>query len=176
MNVVTSNQQAQRLGWIALYTRAHQENTAIANIARQGFDAYCPMIARLRRHARKTEEVRRPLFPSYVFVRLDEDRFQWRPLLSTVGVRSVVRFRENLGFMPEGFVEKLRAYEATGRLQQAVAPALEPGTNVKILDGPFENLIATVLSIPEKDRVWLLLDIMGREVRIQQETWSLAHQ
>jgi transcriptional antiterminator RfaH len=173
MTAVARSKAGSLEGWIALYTKPRQENVAIVNIERQGFEVYCPTIIRTRRHARKVEQVRRPLFPAYVFVRLNEQKFQWRPLLSTHGVQSVVRFRDKLGFMPRGFVEDLRANEIAGNLQQMAAPEVIPGMRVKMMDGPFESLIAEVLSLPEKDRVWLLLDIMGRQVRIQQDIWSI---
>ena len=166
--------QDPKSGWIALYTKANQEKTALANVIRQGYDAYCPMIERMRRHARRADKVRRPLFPSYVFVRLEEGRRQWRPLLSTLGVRTVVRFREKLGFLPEGFVEQLRSFEKADQLQQLAAPQFKPGTKVQITEGPFENMLATVLSLSEQDRVWLLIDIMGREARIEHDVWALS--
>ncbi len=174
MSASAENNQVSQNGRIVLCHKASQEKTAITNIVRQGYDAYCPMIERTRRHARKVEKVFRPLFPPYIFVRLDEQRSQWRPLLSTIGVRSVVRFREKLGFLPKGFVEEMRAYEKADGLGQMMAARVEPGMQVKILDGPFKDFIATVLSMSEKDRVWLLLDIMGRETRIQHDVWSLT--
>ena len=97
-------------------------------------------------------------------------------MLSTYGVQSVVRFSNKLGFMPDGFVEDLRNNELAGNLQQLAAPKIKPGMQVKMLDGPFQDIIAKVLSFPEKDRVWLLLDIMGRQVRIQQDIWSVSHE
>jgi len=174
MSALAENQQMRSTGWIALYTKANQERTALTNIKRQNFSAYCPMIERTRKHARKVEKVRRPLFPSYVFVRLDEQKFQWRPLLSTIGVQSVIRFNDRLGFMPEGFVEELQDFEKKDKLRAMTAPKFMAGMKVKMLDGPFQNLIAKVLSLPEKDRVWLLLDIMGRKVRIQHDVWSVT--
>jgi transcriptional antiterminator RfaH len=85
-----------------------------------------------------------------------------------------VRFNDRLGFMPEGFVEELRDYEEHNILRQKMALKIKLGMEVKMLDGPFQNLIAKVLALPEKDRVWLLLDIMGREVRVQHDLWSLT--
>lgn len=176
MSASANQEEIRREGWIALCTKPNQEQTAITNIERQGFEAYCPTIMRTRKHARKVDQVRRPLFPSYVFARLDGQKFQWRPLLSTYGVQSVVRFSNKLGFMPDGLIEDLRDNELAGNLQQLAAPKVRPGMRVKMMEGPFQDIIAKVLSLPEKDRVWLLLDIMGRQVRIQQDIWSISHE
>lgn len=150
MSASANNEGDRQEGWIALCTKPNQEKTAITNIERQGFEAYCPTIMRTRKHARKVEQVRRPLFSSYVFVRLDGQKFQWRPLLSTYGIRSVVRFNNRLAFMPEGFIEDLRDNELAGNLQHLAAPRVEPGMQVKMMAGPFQNIIAKVLSLPEK--------------------------
>jgi len=160
--------------WFALYTKANQESIAIQHIERQSFEVYCPMMTRTRRHARKVEQVKRPLFPSYICVRFSRTRDQWRPLLSTRGVRSLVKFGDSVGLLPEDFVEHLRAHEDAGRLSQFLLPKVEPGDCVTLTEGPFRNFVARVLSAPEKDRVWLLLDVMGRQTRVLQDTSALV--
>ena len=159
--------------WIALYTKANQENIAITHIERQSFETYSPMITHTRRHARRIEQVRRPLFPSYVFVRFSQKGTQWRPLLSTRGVPFLVKFGDKIGLLPEGFVEDLRRYEKSGKLHQAIAPKVKPGDQVTLSAGPFQNCIARVLSLPEKERVWLLLEMMGQQVRVSQSICTL---
>ncbi|WP_150526902.1 transcription termination/antitermination protein NusG [Roseibium sediminis] len=173
MTSTSANKGSEYFGWIALYTKPNLEGTAVKNVERQGYQAYCPMVMRRRSHARQVDIVRRPLFPCYVFVRIDGCRARWRPLLSTIGVRSVVRFGEQLGFLPEGLVEDLQTYEQANLLQQQNTPQFEPGESVRVTDGLFQNLIAEVLSTSENNRVWLLLDIMGRAVRSQHDAWHV---
>lgn len=170
MSKPAKNKPIFPVGWIVIYTKPNQEKTAIINIERQGFKTYCPMIESTRKHTRKNNKISRPLFPSYVFVHLDEKNFRWRPLLSTTGVLSVICFNDRPGFVPRGFVEELQEKAPTGML---IIPQFPINAQVKILDGHFQGLIAKIISLPEKDRIWLLLDIMGRKVRVQQNIWSL---
>lgn len=177
MNALSPSVPAPTAGWIAIYTKPNEEKVALGNIERQGYQAYCPLIRRSRSHARKLDTVLRPLFPCYVFVKLDERIPQWRPLLSTRGVKSVVRFGERLGRVPECIIEQMRSYsesESDAALEPA-APRFAPGEQVKIVDGPFKDFIARVLSATETDRVWLLLDLMGQSVRAQHAGWALTH-
>lgn len=159
--------------WGALYTKVNQENVAITHLKRQAFETYCPMILRTRKHARKVEKVKRPVFPSYVFVRLDYKQTQWRSILSTRGVQSLVKFGDRVGFLSESFIDEMRHYESEGTLQQMVAPPVKPGDKVTLTEGPFQNFIANVLSLPEKDRIWVLLDMMGQKVRVSQNISAL---
>ena len=43
-----------------------------------------------RRHARKTEQVSRPLFPRYMFVLIDSTHQGWHAIRSTFGVSSLI--------------------------------------------------------------------------------------
>lgn len=160
--------------WIAAYTKVSQETIAVEHIQRQSYQAYCPMVTRTQRRARRTEQVRRPLFPGYVFVRLDFSRDQWRPLRSTRGVRSLVQFGDRLGFLPELLMEEIQDYDRSGRLDELAAPEVKPGDQVTISEGPFHDLVAQVLALPENDRVWLLLDIMGQQIRVSQRLSALV--
>lgn len=154
--------------WVAASTHAHKECAAIANLERQGFRAYCPMVRRRIRHARRLQEVMRPLFPGYVFIRLDPEHERWRPILSTVGVRQLVRFGDRLGILPERFVEGLLAREVEG-----IVPMPRPrdgydaGEKVRLREGPFDGVIATVLTCDDRERLLVLMDILKRSVRIK---------
>ena len=160
--------------WIAVYTKPKQEQVAVENIARQGYDAYCPMIKRRISHARKVQMVLRPLFPSYVFVHIKAQKPQWRPILSSRGVASIVRFGDKLGFLPQALVEQLRDCEADGSLRQTSAPHFKVGDEVRVTEGPFKDFMAKVLSASDKDRIWLLLDLMGQSIRVQHDALSIS--
>ena len=154
--------------WIAASTHQFKEAIAIANLERQGFHAYCPMIRRNVRHARRLREVLRPLFPGYVFIRIAPQHQQWRPILSTIGIRALVRFGDQLGIMPRGFVEGLHAREEEGvvpmpRFREQYAT----GERLRFREGPFEGLIATVLKCEENDRLLVLLDLLKQSVRVR---------
>ena len=157
--------------WVAASTHPHKELTAIVNLERQGFDAYCPMVRRRTRHARRLREVLRPLFPGYVFIDFDPERDRWRPIGSTIGVRSLIRFGSQVGVLPEGFVEGLRAREELGAITSpACLDSYAPGEVVRLIDGPLEGLIATVLSSDDRNRLMVLMQMLKRSVKVTVAT------
>lgn len=161
--------------WVAAGTHPHKEPTAITNLVRQGFEAYCPMIRKRWRHARKVREVLRPLFPGYVFIAIDQTQQRWRPILSTVGIRTLVRFGDTLGVLPHRFVESLRSYENDGAVSICYPPSsYAPGDRVRLCDGPFEGVIATVLSVEEHARLQILMHLLNRGVRVRVSANSVA--
>jgi len=57
--------------WYVAQTQPQAEFRAVANLERQGFETYLPRYLKRRRHARRIETIKAPLFPRYVFVRVD---------------------------------------------------------------------------------------------------------
>ncbi len=162
-------------GWYVVYTHAHAEARALENLERQGFTAYLPRYRRRRRHARRTEEVTRPLFPRYLFVALDMVRERWRPILSTVGVSGVVRHGELPTRVPAGVVEAIRAHEAKGAFDRlSPADGLRHGDPVRIVEGPFAELIGRFCGLADRERVIVLLEFLGRQVRAKVPAEAIA--
>jgi len=153
--------------WIAAATHACRERVAIANLERQGFSTYCPMLRKRIRHARRQQDVLRPMFPGYVFICIDRERIAWRPILSTAGVRTLIRFGDRLGILPTRFIETLRAHEHEGAVSMLLpSNSFVPGEKVRITDGPLEGLIATVLRADDHNRLLVLMDLLKRSVRV----------
>jgi transcriptional antiterminator RfaH len=176
MNVMSCDSWPDRgRAWVAASTHPHKEPTAIANLMRQGFEAYCPMVRKRRRHARKVSDVLRPLFPGYVFVAVDPAQHRWRPILSTIGIRTLVRFGDRLGVLPPRFVDSLRSYETDGAVSICFpATSYVEGDRVRLCDGPFEGVIATVLAVEEHARLEILMHLLNRAVRVRVPANSVA--
>lgn len=151
--------------WVVVNTHPHKERFAVENLARQDFIAYCPMLNAQVRHARRIRDVLRPLFPGYVFAAVETDLLRWRPLLSTFGVRSVVRSGDRLSFLPQGFVDALRSREVAGAIVRPTSP-FQVGQAVKLVRGPFDGLVATIVEMDERDRLVVLMDFLNRPVKV----------
>jgi transcriptional antiterminator RfaH len=159
--------------WIVVNTQQHREQIALENLDRQAFSAYCPMMRTRVRHARRTQEVLRPLFPGYLFVHVNADVQRWRPILSTYGVRTVVCCGDRPSFLDDGFVEGLRAREIDGAIVRP-ASRYEPGQRVKMAGGAFDGLIATILEMDEKDRLVVLMDLLNRPTKVRVGAHSVV--
>ena len=162
--------------WIAVATHPNAEGQAVQNLKRQGYQCYCPRTRVTRRHARRSETVERPFFPGYLFVRLDRTRDQWRPIMHSRGVRTVVRFGEKLGIVPQGVIERLLAREDYGGLMRLppAAERLEVGQRVSLNGTLFDDFMCTVQSIEPRDRVCVLLEVMQHAVKMVVPSENVA--
>ena len=57
--------------WYAVHTHVNKEVISEKNLIRQNFITYLPKYKKIIRHARKISTVVRPLFPKYLFVKMD---------------------------------------------------------------------------------------------------------
>ena len=48
--------------------------------------------------------------------------------------------------------------------------AIKPGDNVVVLEGPFARQIGLCVSVSDQERVAILLDLLGRKVRVLMNT------
>jgi transcriptional antiterminator RfaH len=156
--------------WLVLVTHPHREPQAIENLMRQNFRAYCPMTAKRIHHARRVHDAQRPLFPGYVFV---EWPSQWRPLLGTIGVRSVVMSDRKPAKLPLGFVESLKARELDGVIGEPEM-AFRIGQQVTIQGGAFDGLIGQIIEMRSNDRVLVLLDLLNRQTPVHIDARQLV--
>lgn len=159
--------------WAVINTHPSREALALQHLDRQAFDAYCPMISKRLKQAHRYIDVARPLFPGYLFVRVAPERNQWRPVLSTVGVRTVIRFGERLGWVDNAFIEGLKQREKDGLIARPISP-FAVGQQVRVTSGPFDGIIATIVSVSEKDRLIVLMELLSRKVQVHVTTEQLS--
>lgn len=150
--------------WFVVHTQPNAELRAAANLRRQEFGVYLPTYLKRRNHARRIDTVRRALFPRYLFVEMDGDA-RWRPILSTAGVVDLVRVGDRPVPVPSGIIDTLRAGEQSGCYDDTGAARLSPGQLVRVLVGPFAEFVGRVTALADSERVYVLLDLLGREVR-----------
>ncbi len=161
--------------WYVVHTHPQGEARAQANLQRQGFEAYLPRCRKWRRHARKTELVAAPLFLRYLFVTLDIEVECWRPVLSTFGVAGLIC---RAGFpvaVPIGTVEAIKEREDDQAFVDLTRQAaLKPGDRIQVVAGPFADHIARFEGLNEAQRVVVLLDLLGRQLRVSVPAEAVA--
>lgn len=148
--------------WYVVNTQTNQENRAEINLTRQGYHVFLPFFMKSRRHARKVDVVKRALFPGYLFVKLDTKIDSWNSINNTYGVRRLISNGNRLPSLPDHFVSSLKD---TNHIQEHTDPDLRLGAKVKFLSGPFTDVIGTLSQMIDKERITVLLDLLGREVK-----------
>jgi transcriptional antiterminator RfaH len=161
--------------WYAVNTHPREEFKALTHLQRQEYQVYLPRYAKKIRHARKVEQVIKPFFPRYLFVNLNLAIMGWRSIRSTIGVADIVCFGGQPAPLPGGVVDALQNQEdADGHLKFVRQNALKPGDSVVVLSGPFARRLGLCDGVSDNERVAILLDLLGRKVRVQLDAEVVA--
>jgi len=153
--------------WYVAQTQQRAEERARINLERQGFYTYLPCYRREVRHARRRDIVRAPLFPGYIFIQLEPERTPWRSVNGTFGVNHLVCRGPLPAAVPEGIVEKLVDRENEDGLIEVQLPRFEKGAPLRIVSGALADCPGLFETMTDRDRVVLLLDLLGRKVRVE---------
>ena len=155
------------LRWYVAQTHAHAETKAAEHLARQGYLIYLPRYRKRRRHARRVDEIAAPLFPRYLFIAANTAAQRWRAIQSTIGVARLVCNGDAPAAVGGDVVDALRAREDDrGLVRLDTAPAFVPGDSIRILDGAFAACLGLFECMTDGERVAILLDLLGRKVRV----------
>ena len=151
------------------------EAKAVHHLQNQGFETFLPRYLKRRRHARRADWVAAPLFPRYLFVRMDPENTQWRPIRSTIGVADLICDGTRPAAVPDGIVEDIRAREnERGYVVVKTADEFVPGEEVAIAAGAMADHVGLFESMTDEQRVVVLLDLLGRKVRVELALEDLA--
>lgn len=154
--------------WCAVQTHARAEDKAAFHLHRQGYRVFLPKHLKRRKHARRVDWVPRPLFPRYLFVALDPETVRWWSIRSTVGVSDLVRFGIHPAAVPAGIVEEIMArQDDKGLVKTHGGCGFKAGEWVRIIDGPLSDLEGLFECATDEERVIILLDLMGRQVKVR---------
>ena len=153
--------------WYVVQTHPNAEAKAASHLERQGFPVYLPRYLKRRRHARKVQTVQAALFPRYLFVNIDLQSQRWRSIQSTVGVSRLVTNGDVPAPVPAPVICGLKDREdERGFIAMAQGPSFVPGDRIKVLGGAFAEALGLFEGVSDRDRVAILLDILGRKVRV----------
>jgi len=153
--------------WYVARTHPHAETKAARHLGRQGFEFYLPRYLKKRRHARRVEVVPRPLYPGYIFVAVDHEMQRWQPIQSTIGITRIMCSGDQPAAVPQEVVEELmRREDEFGMIQLERRVQFKPGDTVRVVTGAFSKYLGLYEGADERERVAILLSLLGRKVRV----------
>jgi transcription antitermination factor NusG len=151
--------------WYVAALQVGREDLAEWHLRRQGFVTWLPRQLRTVQHARRRIERRVAFFPGYMFISLDLSRERWRPVNGTTGVRSLIMQGDRPLACPFGMVEDLQVLADPDGLLEADA-GLSENAQVRILRGPFAEMVGTLVRLDGSGRARVLLAMMQGQVAV----------
>jgi transcription elongation factor/antiterminator RfaH len=153
------------LRWYAIQTKGNKEKDVAKRLTDLKLEIFLPWLRDRRRIGSKYQWVLVPLFPGYLFCRLDIV-VAGKTARYSPGVKDFLKFGNEITEIPNDIIVALQE-----RCPQGIA-AIDPvsltaGDSVKINEGPFAGLEAIFeKKMKGSERVAVLLEILGRQTRL----------
>jgi transcriptional antiterminator RfaH len=156
-------QQCTSFRWYAVQCKPRQEWRALEHLERQGYACYLPLLRTEQVQRGRRQECQEPLFPRYLFIKLEDITQSWHPIRSTRGVIRLVGFNERPLPVKDDIIELMRERLAQ---KQVHVPYLREGERVRITEGAFADMEAIFVTGDGEERVVLLMNILHHEQRL----------
>lgn len=160
---MAGNPESQ-LFWYAAYTASRHEKTVAEHLRQREIECFLPVYEIVRRWNNGRHIVQLPLFPSYVFVRMDL-RHKLR-VLQVPGLVQLVTSHGAPAAMPNSDIETLRSALAAGVLAQPYR-YLSVGSKVEICRGPLQGLRGVLLRHQGQFRIVLSVEMIMRSIVVE---------
>jgi transcription antitermination factor NusG len=155
------------LPWFAVYVKPRHEKSVALILKGKGLDSFLPTYTRRHCDSKKFEL---PLFPGYVFCRLDVSKTL--PVMTTPGVFSIVGNGHAPQVIPDTEIEQIRRMLGSGPMPHPW-PYISAGQQVLLESGPLRGLEGVV--VDASDERWLVVSVhlLRRSVAVKMERASL---
>lgn len=153
--------------WYVIQCKGGESFRASEHLDNQGYEVFHPVLEVQKRRRGKLTWVAEPLFPHYLFIRLDRMASNWRPIRSTRGVLRLVSFGQEPVFVQDALVETLRDRVSTDGNRERANVYYRQGDLVEITDGPFRALQAVFETQKGEERAIVLLNLLQQTQRLE---------
>src|SRR3984885_6010023 len=156
--------EVQGVPWYAVRVRPNYEKPVAAALRGKGFQEFLPLIRSKRQWSDRVKIMDLPLFPGYLFCRLNlEERM---PLLTTPGFLYLVGVGKNPEPVDESEIAAIQCVLRSG-LVVTPWPSLVVGQRVQLRYGPLRGLEGVLTKIANQHRMYVSVTLLKRSISVE---------
>ncbi len=175
LNLVTiSDKENKKAKWYVVHTFSGHE-AKVANALKQRAETLhltdkilkvlIPTKPKIQIRRGKKRTVNEKIYPGYIMVLMEMTDDSWLAVRTTQGITGFVGANSRPTPLPKHEIDAILKYLSQDMPQYKTEFSV--GEAVKVIDGPFADLLGTIKSIDEeKGKVEILINIFGRETPI----------
>jgi len=146
--------------WYLIQCKGGESFRATEHLANQGYEIFHPVLQVQKKRRGRLCWIDEPLFPYYLFIRLDRLASNWRPIRSTRGVLRLVTFGDQPLPVDDALIDALRHNAAAHPDDREINVYFRAGDSVEICEGPFRQLQAVFERRKGEERAIVLLNLL----------------
>jgi transcription antitermination factor NusG len=167
---VTEEITGKNVRWLAYYTAPRHEKAVTKHLECRSVDCFLPLVRNPRRWKNGVRvQVEQPLFPGYVFARL-EPKLYFK-MLSIPGILSVVGPSRNPAVLEDAEIESLRS--GLAQRNSRPHPFLVIGQKARIIDGAFAGKTGVLVRELSNMRVVLTVEAIMKSFSVEVDAGEL---
>tara|TARA_Y100001958_G_C21212979_1_gene538550 strand:+ start:99 stop:575 length:477 start_codon:yes stop_codon:yes gene_type:complete len=146
--------------WLIATYKTNETKRLENNLSNQNFDYYLPKIVIRKNNSILGEEV---LFPGYIFINTTLDNYTL--LKYTKGIKKVLKFGKTIPSLTDNEIKTIQSVVKLTK-SKPISKQIKLGQEAIIAEGPFKGTLVKICSLPSKNRIEVLLTILGSQRRV----------
>lgn len=161
------------MSWYVLYVKSRYEMKVAATLEKMGIQTYCPVVKELRQWSDRKKMVIKPLFNSYVFVKIKEEIRE--KVFEVTGIVRYVYWLGKPAVVHDKEIDTIKQWVDDGQTEKIEVTGMSPGDVITIRSGVFKDQNAKVLEIG-KNKMRLILTSLGCTVTVSIKEYNNNHE
>jgi transposase/transcription antitermination factor NusG len=154
--------EVQPCPWFAVVTRPQYEKVVHLVLRSKGFESFLPMY--LKRSRSGAKDVATPLFPQYIFCRMNP-RHGKLPVLRTPGVLRILGFGRK-DYIADQEIEMIKIILSIGSVRISKR-APEAGSSVRVISGSLAGVEGKFLKTKSGGRLVIWMELLHRTLTVE---------
>ena len=157
--------------WYVAKCKPQKESWLTTSLSIHDVEVYVPRVVKRKRG----RQVLEPLFPTYVFCRLDPSRSDWPAIRWSSGLSYFLGSDGRPSYVPDELVNHIKERVEEWNVGTHPGRTLKTGDDVLVNNGPFAGLDGVFNRyVSPKRRCQILLQVVGRMTPVEVEEKDLA--
>ncbi|WP_103071079.1 UpxY family transcription antiterminator [Aquimarina sediminis] len=154
-----------KTGWYVLYVRSRHEKKVEKLLEENELESFLPMIETIRKWSDRKKIILKPLFPSYVFVKVKSAK-DFNKALSIEGACAYIRFGREYARVKEEEILKIKLFTQSDEISdiETSHQTLKIGEIKKINYGSLSGLECEVLKVNNANKIIVRIDSLQQNI------------
>lgn len=150
-------------GWYLIYTKPRHEKKVHTRLRELNIDAFLPLKKKLRTWHDRKKYIDQPLFPSYVFIYLNDFQSYYVGL-DMEGVLYYVRSGKEVARVQESVINNIKLAVNHEKDIEISDRPFQPGRKLVLAEGPLAGLSCEVIQLETKKKLLVRVELLQRSI------------
>jgi transcriptional antiterminator RfaH len=150
-------------GWYLIYTKPRHEKKVNVCLLEKGITTFLPTRKILRNWHDRRKYIDEPLFPSYIFIYLN-DMQSYYDGMNTEGSLYFVRTGKEIARVNEMVVNNIKLATSHSNDIKVTDQVIKPGAQLVITKGVLTGLSCEVIQIDSKQKLLVRIELLQRSI------------